>query len=111
MTTSGIGGFVYDGAYKLARVACGLGAWHLAMVRWDGTNIGVTLDSGSETTTAAGTATVMTGTLVNGLGYPNPTSKYFAGSILELATAAYTFSTSDYANFKSYVNARYGLSL
>lgn len=108
-TTSGVTAFAYDGAYRTAIVSCATGAYHLAMMRHDGTNIGVTLDSGAEVTSACAASTVFTGDIQNGQGYTG--LSYFDGIILELATAKYSFSNTDYANFKSYANLRYALAL
>ncbi len=108
-TTSGVGAYAYSSGYVSNTVACATGAYHLAMMRWDGVNFGLTIDSGAEQTIACGALTTMTGTVVVGQGYaPNP---YLDANILELATAKYKVSNADYANAKAYINTRYNLTL
>ncbi len=108
-TTSGVGGVLYDGAYKTLDVACGINAYHLAMLRWDGADMGITIDSAAETTTACGPLTSMTGTMVAGQGYT--AAHYLDARVLELMTSPTTISDADYGNIKSYANSRYGLAL
>ncbi len=108
-TTSGVGAVAYDGGYKIHAVACGTGAYHLAMMRWNGSTLGITLDSASESTIACSTLTVLTGTALVAYGYGG-THKLDA-RVLELMTSPTAISPTDYGNIKSYVNDRYGLSL
>lgn len=108
-TTSGWTGFVYDGAYKSLSVACATGAYHLVMMTWNGSVIGMTLDSAAETTAACGTLTMGGDAISMGVAYGGGDS--FDGRILELMTADVKLSGTDYANIKSYVNSRYALAL
>lgn len=108
-TTSGFTGFGYSGGYVSKSVACATGAYHLVMMRWDSSNLGMTLDSAAEVTQACGALT-LTGTgFVVGAGYGG--AHFFDGRILELMTFAYKPSNTDYANIKSYCNSRYALAL
>lgn len=108
-TTSGFQGFITaSGVYKSKAVAAATGSYHLVMMRWDGTNLGMTLNSAAETTQAAGNATVGAGTVAVGRGYA---STYIDGRMLMLLTSATKLSTTDYANIKAYVNTRYALAL
>jgi hypothetical protein len=102
-------GYVYDGSYEIVTKLVGTGAWALCVLRWNGTTLGLTVNSATEVTHAASTATVMTGTIQVGEGYAG--GKYLAADVLELGCAAYRFSDTDIANFKSYCNSTYALSL
>lgn len=107
-STSGFGVAGYDGAYKTKQVACATGAYHLVMMRWDSTNLGLTLDSASEQVVACGPLTIMTGALVLGQG---SAGGFLSADILEIAFANYKFSNATYAAWKTNLNARYGLAL
>ncbi len=108
-TSSGITGFAYDGGYQSKSVACSTGSYHLVMMRHDGANLGMTLDSAAEVTQACGTLAVLTGFIGVGRGYAG--GRYFDGRILELMTSQVTLTPTNYANVKSYVNSRYALAL
>ncbi len=110
-TTAGVSGWGSDGAYKEAVATCSSGSWHLVMFRWDGVNMGITVDSASEVTVAFGPMLNLADSLLvfgNVLGsYPG----VWAGKMAELMIMDSTPSPTDYANFKSYVNTTYGLAL
>lgn len=108
-TTNGWTGYAYDGAYKTNAVGCLTGAYHLVMMTWDSSNIGMTLDSAAEVTSACGTLTLGGDSVNTGRGYAG--GSFFDGRILELMTSATKLSGANYANIKSYVNSRYALSL
>ncbi len=91
--------------------AVSTGAYHLLMMRWNGTTLGITVDSAAEATVACGNLTGMTGAAWVGRSYVGPTSTFLDGRVLELATATYAFSASDYTNFKGYCNTTYALAL
>ena len=107
-TTSGITAMVYSGGYVTRTVATTAG-FHLIMMRHDGVLLGLTKDSAAEDTIAAGALTVFTGPLYVGRGYAG--GKWFNGEILELMTFNSYPSNGNYSDFKSYVNATYGLVL
>lgn len=108
-TTAGLRGFAYDGGYKSVTVAAATGAWHAFMMRRRDGKIGMTVDSGAESTADCGTATVLTGTVLVGLGYGS--AHYFNGKIAELAASATAISKTGFRNFKAYCNSRYSLAL
>lgn len=107
-TTSGFGAVSADGAIQSVYVAAATGSYHLAMMRWNGSVLGLTVDSAAESTTPAGTMTLGAGTVSVGQGYLG--GSYIEGRILELMTSAADLSAS-YSDIKSYVNSRYALSL
>ena len=108
-SSSGVAGVVYSGGYIERMVACATSGWHLVMMRWDGVNLGMTLDSAAEVTVASGTV-YLTGALelagINGVW-----SAFYDGKIAEIMTFRTTPTPTEYANFKAYCNTRYGLSL
>ncbi len=107
-TTSGFGGYAYDGAYKSKYVAAATGAYHLVMMDWDASNIGMTLNSAARVTSACGTLT-LGGDAVNvGMGYA---STCIDGRLLMLGTSTTKFSGANYTNIKSWVNSTFALSL
>lgn len=109
-TTSGVTGVVYSGGYVSKSVACSpASGYHLVMMRYDSTNLGMTLDSAAETTVACGALTNLAGFINTGMGYLG--GRYLDGRILELMTASTKLTTTDYADIKSYVNSRYALAL
>ncbi len=108
-TTSGVGGFATAGVYKSKYVACATGAYHLVMMRHNGVNLGMTLDSAAEVTSVCGTLTALSGNIDTGRGYG--AAHFFDGRILELMIAGVALSDGDYANIRGYVNTRYGLAL
>ncbi len=107
-TTSGFTGFVYDGAYQSKSVAAATGAYHLVMMRWDGVNLGMTIDSSAEVTQACGALIGITGFTTVGLGYGGGR---IDGRILELMVSPVTLTPANYAAIKSYVNTVYNLAL
>lgn len=109
ITSSGFGGFIYDGGYKSQVIACGTGAYHLGMVTCDGANLTVQVDSSGTLSTACGAMVHGGKTGVFGQGYGG--THYFDGRIMEIMLAASVLSGTDYTNIKSYVNSRYALAL
>lgn len=131
--TDGIGCSLFDssvGTYdKVINIACGIGAYHLAQFKWDGTNLKGRLDSNSWVSIACGpvnfnyvpaippgpSGAVGASNMVVGLAYgttnANDVTGYFKGRILELGTSNTTISDTDFDNIKNYCNSRYRLSL
>lgn len=107
-TTSGFGVFAYDGAYRSKYVACATGAYHIVMMRWNSTNLGLTLDSASEQTTACSALTILSGTVGFGQGYAGG---FLGMDLLEIMMIDAAISDATFGHIKSYVNARYALSL
>ncbi len=108
--TSGISAFAYSGGYQVVTKAMGTGSWHLVMMRWDGANLGLTMDSDPEDTTPIGVIDFTNDDKLN-IGYRFGGAPLFDGKIAELMTFSHTPSPADFVQFKSYCNARYGLSL
>ncbi len=109
-STNGLTAFAYDsGGYRTQSVVCNTGAPHLVMMTVDGSNLGVTIDSSAEVTTACGTLLSLTGTVSIGQNYG--ATRWLNGRIWEIMTSLTKFSQADFDNIKSYVNTRYALSL
>lgn len=108
--TGGVTAYTFDGAYKTANTPCTTGTFHIAMMRWDGVNLGVTLDSTAEVTTPAGPNAAFTGTSIT-VGKGADSTHFINGQILEALVFNYALSPTQYAAVKSYFNAREGLSL
>lgn len=109
LTQSGVGFHSYDGTHRDVYAACpDDDEWHIAMLRWDGAVVGVTVDAGTEVTQAVGTITSLGATFKMG-GNWNATA-LLRGSILDAMVLKVTPSTDDFALYKAYANARYGLS-
>jgi hypothetical protein len=84
--------------------------WSLARVRYDGTNVQVGLNGGAwSSPVAAGARGVIANPLTVGLS-TIVTARYFDGRIAAIYTAA-SLTDADIANVRSYLNARYALSV
>jgi hypothetical protein len=114
-STSGITFVMYDGGDYVERaIPCGAGAWHLAQWKWDGVNTYGRVDGAAWTAWGGGTwvpsdVTVITNRLLTGAGYGNGVT--FDGSILEIGVSNTALSDATFDAIRSYVNARYALSL
>lgn len=111
--SAGLGYAWYDGAWNSPhRVTCGTGAWHLAQFRFDGTNFELRVDSGAWSSHSQTTRSVVPSTYWMRVGYAQiSTNVFFDGSVLEIMTSGVSLSDDDFDNIKTYVNARYALSL
>lgn len=107
-STSGVDAVAYAGGYKYVNVAASTGAYHIAMLRADGTNLGLTVDSGAESTVACGTLVAPGTTPVMGPGFGGAV---LDGLVLEVILANTQAVATNYGNIKSYFNSRYALSL
>lgn len=103
---AGVRVHVYDGAYKSAVTAASTAAWHLAQMRWNGTNVEVRVDSGSWVTTAAGNVSDLTNSMRAGMNF-NSTA-FFNGRIAEILTFNARLSDDEVNALKAYLNTRYG---
>jgi hypothetical protein len=112
-STSGVrAGHNASGSWDSAAKAASTGAWHLAIVTHDGTNLKVWVDDmsgGAEATQAMGDVTTGGWTLRVGANYSG--LNLLDGKLLELMTAKSAFDLATRNNLKSYVNATYALSL
>ncbi len=109
-STSGIRAGLFDGAWKAtAKQALANATWGLAQMRWNSTNLESRVNSGAWQTVAAGTPTILTGTVQ--LGRSTQSVNFFDGLMADAFTAATRFSDADFDKYKTYVNTRYGLAL
>lgn len=90
-------------------VACATGGWHLARAKYDGTNIKLSIDSGAYSPQAAGNVSTLAETLQVGVDWGGV--QFFDGKIAEIMFADTALSDANLDNIKSYINARYALSL
>lgn len=104
-TSSGVTAFAYQSGYKSKTIATATGGWRLAIMRHNGTLLGLQIDSGSQQTVACGTLTVLTGVLDIAFGYGGG---FYDGRIAELMTSDTCLTDPNVADLKTYFNARYG---
>ncbi len=101
--------YQWDGAAKSVSETIATGAWALVQAKYDGTNLRLRVNGGSWQSVAAGNIATTTGTLRVGL---TPTAGHaFDGRMADLGIANTAFSDATFDDLKSYINARYGLSL
>ncbi len=113
-TTNGVGVAWYDGAYQIIETPAATGAWHLVMVRWDGSTMGVKVDSVAEVTSAMSPIVGVEyySQVAYRLGqYNGYNSDSFDGAIATILTMDTTPTPTDFANYKAYVNSTYALAL
>ena len=110
-TTSGFGFVFFDTGYKIARTAATAGSWHLAQMKWDGSNLRYRVDNGAWTDLAAGpmSSSYLVYPIQMGTNYSAVT--FFAGDVLEYGTCSTTLTDTDFDNIRLYANSRYGLAL
>ena len=109
-SSAGFKAVFYDGAYKVATAAQATGAYALATMRWDSANLGLTVNSAAEVTTAAGAfAAAMANSVAMGSSYTNV--GLLQGDMLEVLCINSKLSNAQIADIKSYANTRNALSL
>lgn len=111
-STSGVSAWHFDNSnYNTIQVAASAGAFHLAIVVYDGTDLTTYVDSlsGSAQSRSNVGVSVLSYTMFVGKNYN--ASQYFDGRILEFGLSKNAFSASERLNIKGYVNGKYGLSL
>lgn len=109
VSLSGATGFGYDGAYEIPTPApVSTGVYHFIMLRWNGSTIGITVDTGAESTHALGTITIMNGTLIVGKWAGG--AKYAAMDLAELMCSLATVTNAVRDKFRGYFSTRYNLS-
>lgn len=106
--SAGVHGWIYPDNAGYASKAATTGAWHIVCMRWGAGVTGLLVDSAAEATVVSGSATTG-GSLRVGSNYAN--LSFFDGKILDIMFMATRISDANYANVKTYANARYGLSL
>jgi hypothetical protein len=96
--------------YQVAATTFTTSAWTLIQWRYDGTNIGVRVNSGSWVTQAA--ASMVAGAAGAGLrmGH-NYNVSFLNGLVADAGLASSSFNDATFDQIKSYVNARYALAL
>lgn len=99
--------YQWDGAEKKASASISTGAWTLIQARYDGTNIRLKVNNGTVQTAAAGNILTTTGSLQVGKNAAFP----FNGRMADLGLVASAGADADFDNIRTYVNARYGLSV
>lgn len=101
--------YQWDGAECLASTNITLDAWNLVQARYDGEVLSIRVNSSAIWGAgSAGNTQTTTGTLRIGAA---PSGQWFTGRIAEVMLAAADFDDETFDNIKSYVNARYDLSL
>lgn len=108
-TTPSIKGYQFDTGAKVATATISLSTTFLAAMRYDGTNIRLSVNGGTAQTVASGNLGGTTGTLRIGRNFG---SEFYDGRIADFGLVP--TSTSDtviQTNLRVYVNARYNLNL
>jgi hypothetical protein len=110
VSSAGMSAYLNDGTVrKTPPATVALNDYVIFMMRWDGTNLGITVNSAPELTGGCGNASKLSDYLL--VGRASTGSSFVNGWLLELMTINTALSDADYANVKSYVNARYSLNL
>lgn len=113
-SSSGFSAYHFDGGYTGPETAASLDNWHIVAARYDGTNLKIRVDSGSDVSEAKSSVSGSPGTgssrISIGLNYIL-TGNGQNAEFLEVMLAPSYLSNADYSNIRSYVNSRYGLSL
>ena len=107
-STAGVTAVIDEGTYCSASAAATAGPYHLAQMKWDGTNLMVRVDSGSWVSTPCGNISSLSSTLKMGYVFGGAV---FDGRILEVGLAKEVFSDSTFDAIKTYLNSRYSLGL
>lgn len=108
-STSGVTVSLYSaGGYKELAIAAATGSYHLAQVRWDGTNLQMRVDAGAWSSIAS--APIAFGAGVVNIG-KNYASLFANVRVLEVGMSAVVPSDTKASNLLTYVNTRYGLAL
>lgn len=108
-STSGVCALIYDVVYQEIVIAAATGSYHLAQMKWDGTDLFFRLNSGSwQSIACTGLLTGNTGALVTGKNYG---ASHFDGRILDMGITDIVLTDTEFDNVKLYINSRYGLSL
>lgn len=111
VSNSGVRAGHNDGGYKqTAAVACATGAWKWIDAWYDTTNLNVAVNGGAAASVAAG-ACASPGGQQPRVGSNWAGAKFLDGKVAEIITAASDIGATNRTGLRSYVNARYGLSL
>jgi hypothetical protein len=113
-TSSGVraGVFASASSGQTTHITQATGAWFMAAMRYDGTNIKCRVASGGTTTDATPVAKGAPAQGANSFyGRNYAGAKFFAGEILFIGTSQSVFSDADLTSVESALNSYYGLSL
>jgi hypothetical protein len=107
----GVGLAFYDGGWKYpTKVPCSTNTWNMAVARWNGSTVEISVNGGAWSSIAASDMLISAHALA--FGFVQIASvAYLDGKILEVMTAQATLSDVDIANIKSYFETRYGITL
>ncbi len=108
VTSSGITAFAYSSGFSSVTKAAAVG-WHVGYMSWNGTTLLLDVDSLGPSTTPCGSLYLPAGPVYFGVTYGAGPS--IVGELAEAKGFQYTPTPTDYANFKSYCNTKYALSL
>ncbi|MBS2016462.1 MAG: hypothetical protein JST00_26490 [Deltaproteobacteria bacterium] len=104
-------GVTSSGAYDEVTTACSTGAPHLVQARFDGTSLSVRVDAGAWQSVPATNGPGATIDDLSNVIRVGLQIGYFDGRMWELGLADSVMSDSAFEQVRSYVNARYALSL
>ncbi len=113
VSTNGITGFAYSGGGFRSATQVAAAGWHVGMFTWSVANNATTLYLDSLAPVAGtmpGNADITDGTHLR-LGFQYGVGYSLVGELAEIATSQLCLSAADFANFRSYCNDRYALSL
>lgn len=119
-SSSGAFAFISDSSNGQTEnvLACATGAYHLFQWKFhyaSGMTLSARLDSGSWNILTSAFGSGLTGTLSGNTislgGKFNTTTPFFDGTVAEQGISDTVISDADFDNIKTYINARYGLSL
>ncbi len=105
--SSGINAYVLDAGRTEVTKAAATGVRHCAMMRWDSTNLGITLNATAEVTASCGPVLSVTGTVVVGQAYDS--SSQFDGRIRTILTMQSKISDANYTRFRKWAQACRGV--
>ena len=107
-STAGVSALLFSSGWKDVTLACGTGAYHLAQMRWNGTLLGLRIDSGAWSTVACAATSFSGGAVVLGRNFGTAFQNM---GLLDVGTAQSTFDDATFDDIKSYCNTQYALAL
>lgn len=111
ISDAGVHAYCDPTAGKELVIACGTGAPHAAFFRYTGTDLELAVDSGSWSTVTTSNVATLTRLMRFGTRY-NAAVEFFNGRILDMGISDVALSRATLqTDVKSYINARYALSL
>lgn len=111
VSSAGLHACVYGGSgTELIVSFSSINSWHLAQFKFDGSTIKLRVDNGAWSSLASTSSPAMTGTMVFGSRFDQGGS-FITAQMLDIGFSDTVFSDTTFDNIRSYVNARYNLSL